>query len=279
MWELDCKESWALKNWCFWTVVLEKTLESPLDCKEIQPVHFKRDQSWVFFGRTDGKAETPIIWPPHVKSWLIGKDPDARRDQGQEEKGPTEDEMVGWHHRLDGHEFGWTLGVGDGQGSLACCDWWGCKNSDMAEWLNWTELILLYREGNGNPLQYCCLENPMDRGARQATVYGVAEGRTWLSDLTSYFFTKSNDPLFSPCISLCYLSLVAEMTQTFISYPIFFIDLWLGQCKQNGDGLLGTAGNRSAERQQPASLLPMTNSSTQGYSSPHVPWDLDAHIR
>ena len=105
MWELDCEESWVLINWCFWTVVLEKTLESPLDCKEIQPVHPRGDQSWVFIGRTDAEAETPILWPPHAKSWLIGKDPDARRDWGQEEKGTTEDEMAGWHHQLDGHEF------------------------------------------------------------------------------------------------------------------------------------------------------------------------------
>ena len=105
MWELDCKESWALKNWCFWTVVLKKTLDSSLDCKEIQPVHPKRDQSWVFIGRTDAEAETPILWPPHAKSWLIGKDPDAGRDWGQEEKRKTGDEMAGWHHRLDGHEF------------------------------------------------------------------------------------------------------------------------------------------------------------------------------
>ena len=93
MWELDCEESWAPKNWCFWTVVLEKTLESPLDCKEIQPVHAKGDQSWVFIERTNAEAETPILWPPHAKSWLIGKDPDAGRDWGQEEKGTTEDEM------------------------------------------------------------------------------------------------------------------------------------------------------------------------------------------
>ena len=105
MWELDYKESWVLKNWCFWTVVLEKTLESPLDCKEIQPVHPKGDQFWVFIGRADAEAETPVLWAPHVKSWLIGKDPDAGRDLGQEEKGTTEDEMAGWHHRLDGHEF------------------------------------------------------------------------------------------------------------------------------------------------------------------------------
>ena len=130
---------WAPKNWCFWTVVLEKTLESPLDCKEIQPVHPIGDQSWVFFGRTDAKAETPILWPPHAKSWLIGKDPDTGRDWGQEEKGTTEDEMAGWHHRLDGREFEWTLGDGDGQGGLACCNSWGHKESDTTEWLNWTD--------------------------------------------------------------------------------------------------------------------------------------------
>jgi len=116
------EESWALNNWCFWTVVLEKTLESPLDCKEIQPVHSKGDQSWVFIGRTDAKAETPILWPLHAKSWLIGKDSDDGRDWGQEEKGMKEDEMAGWHQRLDGHEFEWTLGVGDGQGGLVCWD-------------------------------------------------------------------------------------------------------------------------------------------------------------
>ena len=140
MWELDCEEGWAPKNQCFWTVVLEKTLESPLDCQEIQPVHPKGDQSWVFIGRTDTKAETPILWPPHVKSWLIGKDPDTARAWGQEEKGTTEDKMARWHHRLDGHEFEWTLGVVDGQGGLACCDSWGHKESDTTERLNWTEL-------------------------------------------------------------------------------------------------------------------------------------------
>ena len=105
MWDLDGVESWVLKNWCFWTVVLEKTLESPLDCKEIQPVYPEGGQSWVFIGRIDGEAETPIFWPPHAKSWLIVKDCDAGRDWGQEEKGTTEDEMAGWHHRLDAHEF------------------------------------------------------------------------------------------------------------------------------------------------------------------------------
>ena len=139
MWELDCEESWTPKNWWVWTVVLEKTLESPLDCKEIQPVHSKGNQSWVFFGRTNSKAETSILWLPHVKSWLIGKDSDAGRDCEQEEKGTTEDEMAGWHHRLNGLEFGWTLAVGDGQGGLACCNSWGCKVLDTTEQLNWTE--------------------------------------------------------------------------------------------------------------------------------------------
>ena len=106
MWELDYKESLVPKNWCFWNVVLEKTLESPLDCKKIQPVHPKGDQSWVFIGRTDAEAETPILWPPHAKSWLIGKYINAEKDWGQEEKGMEEDEMAGWHHRLDGHGFG-----------------------------------------------------------------------------------------------------------------------------------------------------------------------------
>ena len=140
MWELDCEESWVLKNWCFWSVVLEKTLESPLDCKEIQPVHSKWDQSWVFFGRIDVEAETPILWPPHAKSWLIGKDSDAGRDWGQEEKGMTEDEMAGWHHRLNGCEFEWTLGVGVGQGGLACCDSWCREESGRTEWLKWSKL-------------------------------------------------------------------------------------------------------------------------------------------
>ena len=139
MWELEYKESWAPKNWCFWTVVLEKTLESPLDCKEIQPVHPKGDQSWVFIERTDVEAETPILWPSVEKSRLIWKEPDAGKDWRQEEKGMTEDEMVGWHHhRLNGHGFGWTLGVGDGQGGLACCGSWGRRvGHDWATELNW----------------------------------------------------------------------------------------------------------------------------------------------
>ena len=142
--ELDYKKSWAQKNWCFWTVVLEKTLESPLDCTEIQRVHPKGDQSWMSIGRTDAEAETPILWLPEAKSWLIGKDPDGGKDWGQEEKGTTEDEMVGWHHRLNGHGFGWTPGVGDGQGGLECCGSWGRKESDMTEWLNWTDTSTIH---------------------------------------------------------------------------------------------------------------------------------------
>ena len=135
-----CEDSWVPKNWCFWIVVLEKTLENPLDCKEIQPVHSKGDQSWMLFGRNDAKSETPVLWPPHAKSWLIGKASDAGRDWGQEEKGMTENEMAEWHHRLDGCEFEWTLGVGDGQEGLACCSSWGRKELDTTEWLNLTKL-------------------------------------------------------------------------------------------------------------------------------------------
>ena len=129
----------SAENWCFWTVVLEKTLESPLDYKEIQPVHPKRDQSWMFIGRTDVEAETPKLWPPDAKSWLIWKDPDAGKDRGQVEKGMTEDKMVGWHLRLKGHEFEQAPGADDEQGSLACCSPWGRKELDVIQWLNWTE--------------------------------------------------------------------------------------------------------------------------------------------
>ena len=133
-----------LMIWCFWTVVLEKTLESPLDCIEIQPVHPKEIspgcslEGLKFLPSVE--AEAPILWRPDAKSWLIWKDPNAGKDWGEEEKGTTEGEMVGWHHQLNGHGFGWTPGVGDGQGGLACCGSWGCKESDMTEWLNWTEL-------------------------------------------------------------------------------------------------------------------------------------------
>ena len=131
MWELDYKESWALKIWCLWTVVLEKTLESPLDCKEIKPVNPKRNQSWIFIGRTDAEAEAPILWSPDVKSPFFGKNPDAGKDWGQTEKGPAEDEMVRRHHWLNGHEFEQALGNGEGEGSLVCCSPWGHKELDM----------------------------------------------------------------------------------------------------------------------------------------------------
>ena len=130
MWELDHKEGWAPKNWCFWTVVLEKILESPLDSKEIKQVDLKGNQPWIFIRRTDAETEAPILWPPDGKSRLIGKDPDSVKDRGQEEKGETRDEMVGWHHWLKWHEFGQTPGDSKEQGSLVCCSSWVCKESN-----------------------------------------------------------------------------------------------------------------------------------------------------
>ena len=148
MWELDHKESWEMKNWCFWTVVLEKTLEGSLDCKEIKPVNPKGNQSWIFIGRTDAEAEALILWPPDVKNWLISKDPDAGKGSRQEDKGTTEDEMTGWDHRLDGPEFEQAPVVGDGQGNLVCCSPWGHKESDTTERLNWTALPLLLKDSH-----------------------------------------------------------------------------------------------------------------------------------
>ena len=155
MWELDCEEGWAPKNWCFWTVVLEKTLESPLDCKEIQPVYSEGDQPWDFFGGNDAKAETPVLWPPHVKSWFIGKDPDPGRDWGQEEKGTTEDKMAGC-------ESEWTPVVGDRQGGMACCNSWGRKESDTTEWLIWSDMIWRIPRSLASHLWTCfplCMED------------------------------------------------------------------------------------------------------------------------
>ena len=155
MWELDLKESWAQKNWCFSTVVLEKPLESPLDCKEIQPVHPKGNQSWIFIGGTDAEAETPILWPPDVENWLNGKDLDAGNDWRQKEKRRIKDKMVGWHHRLNGRRFGWTLGFGDGQGGLACCGSWSRKELDTTERLNWTESGFTSFHYNKSWVQLC----------------------------------------------------------------------------------------------------------------------------
>ena len=181
------EESWVPKNWCFWTVVLKKTLESPLDCK-IQPVHPKGDQSWVFSGRTDAKAETPILWQPHSKSWPIGKDPDPGRDWGQEEKGMTKDEMAGWHHRLNGHESEWTAGVGDGQGGLECCSSWGCKEWDTTERLNWTELKrvqLLQKEILETFSKSLPSSNSLESLAEQlADQLSVLDPRRWLQSIT-----------------------------------------------------------------------------------------------
>ena len=165
MWELDYKESWALKHWCFWTVVLEKTLESPLDCKEIQPVHPKGDQSWVLIGRTD--AETPVLSPPDVKNLLIWKDPDVGKDWKWEEKGTTEHQIGGLHHRLNEHEFEWTLGAGDGQGGLVCCDSWGRKESGTTEWLNWTEVALVMSDS----------WDPIDWSPPGSSVHGIIQAR------------------------------------------------------------------------------------------------------
>ena len=171
MWDLDCEESWAPKNWCFWTVVLEKTLESPLDCRDIQPVHSKGDQPRDFFGRNDAKAETPVIWPLHAKSWLIGKDSDSDRDWGQEEKGTTKDEMVRWHHRLDGREFEWTMGDGDGQGGLACCDSWDhrVRHSWVTE-LKWVELkSVAWFFWSASPMLFLSPSDLVDLGTKAST--------------------------------------------------------------------------------------------------------------
>ena len=138
--DVRVEERWAAKNWCFWTVVLEKTPVSPLDCKEIKPVNHKGNQSWAFVGRTDAEAEAPVLWPPDVKNWLIRKDPDAGKDWRQEEKGTAEYEMVGWYYGLSGYEFEQTPGVGERQGSLGCCSPWGRKESDTTEQLNWTDM-------------------------------------------------------------------------------------------------------------------------------------------
>ena len=137
MWDSDHKDSSVLKNWCFWTVVLEKTPENLLDCKEIKPVNPKGNQSWIFIGMTDAEAEAPILWPPDTKSWLIGKDPDAGKDWRQKEKGMTEVKMVGWHHRLNGHEFELALGVGDGQGSPMLQS---MNSQSQTRLSNWVEL-------------------------------------------------------------------------------------------------------------------------------------------
>jgi len=182
-------------------------------CIHFQPVHSEGDQPWDFFGRNDAKAETPVLLPPHVKTWLIGKDSDAGRDWGQEEKATTEDEMAGWHHWLDGRESQRTPGVGDGQGGLVCCDSWGRKESNMTEQLIWSDLIwyTFIGEGQpGNPLQYSCLENPMDRRAWWAIIRGVTQSWTqlkWLSTQHTYTFTATTTIYMCVCVYIYITSL------------------------------------------------------------------------
>ena len=178
--------------------------ESPLDCKEIQPVHSEGDQPWNFFGRTDAKAETPVLWPPHVKSWLIGKDSDAGRDWGLEEKGMTEVEMAGWHHRLNGHESEWTPGVGDGQGGLACCNSWGRKESDTTERLNWTEQNIYYFYIYSNKLK-----------------------RTYIDETISMLLMLTHSPKFIVLMSwrviFLYLNTVSFQAPPFWNPPLLYI--------------------------------------------------------
>ena len=165
MWELNHKEGWVLKNWCFRTVVLKKTLESPSDRKEIKLVHPKGNQPWIFIGRTDDEAEAPVFRPPNAKNWLIGRDPDAGEDWRQEEKGETEDEMVGWNHQLNRHEFEKIPGDGERQGSLACCSPWGGKEYDMTEWLN-NEMKQIWNHTGKNKHIWshfkCCLRGQLE---------------------------------------------------------------------------------------------------------------------
>ena len=203
MWELDHNESRALKNWCFWTVVLEKSLEIPLHSK-INPVNPKWNQSWIFIGRTDTEAEAPILRPPDAKNWLVGKDPDAGKDWRQEEKGTTNDEMVGWHHRLDGREFEQSLGVGDWQGCLEFCTPWGHKELNMTEWLNWTDFqeyeisiffLKMWREKNKQTL--CTLGTQIGAATMEnnLAVPQKIKNRTtiWSSNSTSRYISSVNE--------------------------------------------------------------------------------------
>ena len=224
MWELDYKEIWVPKNWCFWTMVLEKTLESPLDCKEIQPVSPKGNQSWIYIGRTDAEAESPILWLSDVKNIFIRKDPDAGKEWRQEEKGTTEDEMVGWHHWLDGHEFEQALGVGDGQGSLACYSPWGSRRVGR-EWSTELTNILDIKKKNclavlslscqiGDLwLRHVCVRmgaqscptlcNRMDRSSPCSSVCGIFQARIleWCAISSSRGSFWLRDEIWVSCIS------------------------------------------------------------------------------
>ena len=221
MWELDCEESWAPKNWCFWTVVLEKTLGSPLDCKEIQPVHPKGDQSWVFIGRTDVEAETLLLWPRDVKNWVIGNDPDGGKDWGQE-KGMTEDEMVGCHHRLDGHGFGWTPGISNKQGGLTCCSSWGHRVRH--EWA--TEL----KESESEVTQLCLtLCDPMDCSLQGSSIRGIFKARVleWVAISFSRGSSRPRDQTqVSQVVGRYFYCLSHQGTEWLIEF--FFFQVVLG---------------------------------------------------
>ena len=196
MWELDHKESWVPKSWCFWTMVLEKTLESPLNCKEIKPVYPMGNQSWIFIGRTDAGAKTPILWPPDEKNWLLGKDPNAGKDWRQE-KGTTEDEMVGWH-QFNGHEFEQVPGVGDGQGGLVCYSPWSRKESDRTEQLTWTEFI------------WKCICRGKIAGSWVHQTEWKQRRCRWIADAQGHFWKRYKDNTVPP------LSLQVRMLRPYI---------------------------------------------------------------
>ena len=180
MWEWGYKESWAPNNWCLWTVVLEKTLESSLDYKEIKPVHPKGNQSWIFIGRVDAETEALILWPPDVKSWLIWKDPDLGKDWRQEEKGTTENEMVGWHHQLHVHEFEQALEIGDGQGNLMCCSPW-CHRV----WRDWATELTYYN---------AILKSTTRKQCQTLQVNGQSSYKTAFASLASCILRGSSSP-------------------------------------------------------------------------------------
>ena len=196
--KLNHKEGWALKNLFFQIVVLEKTIESPLDSKKIKLVNLKGNQPWIFIGKTDAEAEAPVLWPPDAKSWLIGKDPDSGKGWGQEEKGATEDEIVGWHHQLDGHEFERALGVGDGQGSLACCSPWSHKELDTTEWLNNNNRTL--RAPAASP-ECTFLVTSWKAASLESTANYISRIKGIKPDLELPEHLRHNLPLFIPPIS------------------------------------------------------------------------------
>ena len=223
MWELDHKESWALKNWCFWTVVLEEMLESPLDCQKIQPVHPKGNQSWIFIGRTDAEVETPILWPPDAKRWFIWKGPEAGKDWRWEEKGMTEDEMAGWHHWLDGHEYGQAPRVGDGQVGLACCSPWGGRiGHNWATEMNWTEAGWQYTAMTSsfpNLEPVCC--SMSGSNCCFLTCIQISQGT---GKVVWYFHLFKNFPQFVVIYIVKGFGIVIKAVDVFLGLSCFFYD-------------------------------------------------------